>query len=638
MSGKVERRVVNEGRVVLEDVPEIPGHIAERLSPFHHIRNAVLEELSEDGESIYITTRFATTQQLHHVHQPGGARRQLTFRSEPVQEVRRRPGRETLFFLADEGGNEKFQIHAFEPGSAQTRRLTHEGRQGSMAWRPDGDLLAFRSTRRDGRSSDVWIMDPERPDEAELLLEAPNSSFWVPAIWSPDGKRLALMEYAAATHSSTYVLDVETRDLRRVAGGDDGIFMPLDFSADGRFLFLASDQGGEFSQLARIPADGGELTWITDDLPWNLTSFARGGSKAAFVINEQGYGHIYLLDMETLAYRRLEGLPKGLAGRLRFTEDGRRMAFNVDTSTSPAEVWTVDLGDQPLEHEAPRRWTFSEVGGLPESSFVEPELIHYPTFDEDPGTDKPRLIPAFVYRPPTPGPHPVVIRIHGGPEAQFRPGFNGSVQSWVGGWNIAVIAPNVRGSSGYGKTFLKIDNGMLREDSVRDIGALLDWIAEQDDLDASRVAVYGGSYGGYMVLASLVHYSDRLRAGVDLVGISNFVTFLENTKSYRRDLRRVEYGDERDPEMRAFLDRISPNRNAEKIQAPLFVAQGHNDPRVPYTEAEQIVADVRKAGKTVWYFDALDEGHGFRKKDNRDLFEQAAMAFFERHLLPESPE
>ena len=515
------------------------------------------------------------------------------------------------------------------------RPLTTEGRNSSLLWSPDGARLAFRSTRRNGRSSDVWLMDSESPEAARMILQAPNYSWWAPAAWSSDGRFLAVSEYCSVTWRRAYVVDVETGVSRLVAGGDEsGIFDPAGFTADGTGLFLVTDQLGEHAQLALLDLErGGAPRLVSGDLAHDVTSFRRCGSKAAFVINRDGYGEIRLLDLTTLEHRPLQGLPKGLAGGLRFSEDGRRLAFNVDTSTAPAEVWSVELGAGPFDHEEPVRWTFSEVGGLAPSTFVEPQLVSYPTFDDDPGTGERRCIPAFVYRPRSSGPHPVVLRIHGGPESQFRPGFNPPIQAWVDRLGVAVIAPNVRGSSGYGKTYLRLDDGKLREDSVRDIGALLDWIETQDDLDASRVAVYGGSYGGYMVLASLVHYSDRLRCGVDLVGISNFVTFLENTQSYRRDLRRQEYGDERDPEMRAFLESISPNRNAERIEAPLFVAQGHNDPRVPYTEAEQIAADVRRTGKTVWYLDALDEGHGFRKKETRDLFEQATVLFFETHLL-----
>jgi dipeptidyl aminopeptidase/acylaminoacyl peptidase len=228
-------------------------------------------------------------------------------------------------------------------------------------------------------------------------------------------------------------------------------------------------------------------------------------------------------------------------------------------------------------------------------------------------------------------PYPVLISIHGGPEGQARPFLSASyVTNEMG---VASVQPNVRGSSGYGKTYLKLDNAMLREDSVKDIGALLDWIAQQPDLDAKRVAVTGGSYGGYMSLATMTHYSDRLKCGIDVVGISNWVTFLKNTQGYRQDLRRVEYGDERDPKMRDFLETISPLNNAAKIKVPVLVVQGKNDPRVPVTESEQMVKKIRDGGGTVWYVMATDEGHGFQKKQNRDYEQWARIVFLQQFLL-----
>ena len=271
------------------------------------------------------------------------------------------------------------------------------------------------------------------------------------------------------------------------------------------------------------------------------------------------------------------------------------------------------------------RWTESEVGGLNAARFIEPSLIRFETFDG-------RKIPAFYYRPKGPGPFPVLVKIHGGPEAQARPYFDSFAQYLAVESGIAVLVPNVRGSDGYGKSYLLLDNGFKREDSVKDIGKLLDWIKTQKELDADRVGVFGGSYGGYMVLSSLVHYADRLRAGVDAVGISNFVTFLQNTKDYRRDLRRAEYGDERDAKMKAFLTKISPATNADKIKSALFVAHGANDPRVPLSETDQIVEAVKKQGQDVWYLVFKNEGHGFRKKENRDLFYLLTVLFFEKHL------
>jgi dipeptidyl aminopeptidase/acylaminoacyl peptidase len=448
---------------------------------------------------------------------------------------------------------------------------------------------------------------------------------------------LLVNQYVSITDSRIHILDLKTGDLELLLGGGESpasyLGVSPTFSADGHGVFLATDAFGLFTQLAYLDLATRKLKVITGSIPWNVQSFqlSDDGRRGAFVTNEGGVNRLYLIDPATHRFAQVASLPAdGLIGGLEFSPDGRRLGFTLNSATTPSDVFVLELGRRPLDYRDVVRWTKSEVGGLDTESFVTPKLVDFPTFDEVDGA--PRRIPAFLYLPEGPGPHPVIVYIHGGPESQYRPGFSSTFQLWLAELGAAVIAPNVRGSSGYGKEYVKLDNGFLRENSVRDIGALLDWIATRPDLDEDRVVVYGGSYGGYMVLASLVHYGDRLRAGVDVVGISNFVTFLENTQDYRRDLRRVEYGDERDPEMRAHLERISPNRHAEKMRAPLLVAQGQNDPRVPASESDQIVADVRAAGFDVWYMKALNEGHGFRRKENRDLFNQIVVLFFDRYI------
>jgi len=626
-------RTTNDGNVVLQAVPEVPPEVVEGLRRYQNVRGANFQAWSEDGRAIYISTRFAEVSQLHRVDMAGGARHQLTFFDEPVRGTSRPPGASNLVFTMDEGGSEFFQIFDFDPISGEHRRLTDgTSRNGSPSFSRDGKQMAYRSTRRNGSSNDVWMMNPANPDSARLLVEAPDGTLWFPGDWSPDGSKLLILNYISITDSRIHLLDVATGEMTVVAGGAENpaSYLGVDptFTADGESLLLATDLEGEFTQLYRRGLSGGPLEPVTEDIRWNVSALALSDdrSRAAFATNEDGVSRLYLLDPDSLAIERVDAVQAGVVGSMAFSPDGERLALTLSSSRTPGDVFTVDLASagRPMA-----RWTTSEVGGLDTDQFAEPELVHYESFDG-------RMIPAFVYRPATPGPHPVVLSIHGGPEGQFRPRFNGTIQTWVGELGVAVIAPNVRGSAGYGKSYLRLDNGVLREDSVKDIGALLDWIASQDDLDAERVAVYGGSYGGYMVLASLVHYSARLRAAVDIVGISNFVTFLENTQDYRRDLRRPEYGDERDPEMRAHLERISPNRHVDRMTSPLFVAQGQNDPRVPVTESEQIVRDVRAAGQEVWYMNALNEGHGFRRKENRDLFQQLTVLFFERHLLASS--
>ena len=635
-SAEVERRTLNNGNLVLEDVPEIPVQLAADLRQYQNVRGAAHLDWAPDGKSMYITTRFGEVSQIHRVDHPGGARHQLTFFEEPVSRTKRRPEHPQLLFSMDAGGSEFHQLYLFDPDSGKSSMVTDgKSRNGSARWDRQGNRLAFQSTRRNGKANDIWLTLPGEDVPDQLLLEAPDGTSWSPSGFSEDKPLLIVQNFISAVKSRIHLLNLETKELSVFAGPADnpGRNVGAAFDASGEGLFFLTDAGSDFIQLAhRKLGKDSKTTIITKAIPWDVRSYAmtKDRKRAAFVTNEDGLSQLYLLDPSSFEYKAVEGLPVGLLGGLSFSPDGSRLAMTLNTAQTPSDVFVMDLGKGALEGGKLTRWTYSEVGGLDTSTFSEPELVRYPTFDKVDG--KPRTIPAFVYKPKTKGPHPVVISIHGGPEGQSRPSFSSRTQLWIDQLGAAVIKPNVRGSSGYGAEFLNLDNGFKREDSVKDIGALLDWIATQPDLDENRVAVTGGSYGGYMVLACGVHYSDRLKAAVDVVGISNFVTFLENTQGYRRDLRRVEYGDERDPKMRAHLQKISPLTNADKIRVPLFVVQGQNDPRVPVTEAEQVVKAVRAQGQKVWYMNALNEGHGYRKKENADVYSQAVVLFLKTHL------
>ena len=370
-------------------------------------------------------------------------------------------------------------------------------------------------------------------------------------------------------------------------------------------------------------------TNLTKSIPWDVREIAlsKDRKRLAFTTNEDGFSQLYLMDPVTFYYRKVPSLPLGIIGGLRFHPSGRSLAMTVTTPRMPEDVYVLDLTSLSLV-----QWTKNRCDGLDSSAFVMPELIHYPTFDSVFGA--PRLIPCLAYKPiHRKRPCPVLISIHGGPESQYWPSFRPETQFYIDEFGIAVVAPNVRGSGGYGKSWLSLDDGYKRENAVADIGCLLDWIARQSDLDPTRIAVMGGSYGGYMALASMEHFGDRLREGIDHYGISNFITFLEHTSPYRRDLRRVEYGDERDSAMRAFLFRISPLQSADRITKPLLIIQGANDARVPLQESRQIAEPLRKKGTTVWFLVAGDEGHGFRRKSNQDFQECVSAMFLKRFLL-----
>lgn len=620
-TAQAEVQRVERGALILENMPEIPASVTARLDQYQNTRGAGFASWLHDGSAL-ISTRFADTNQIHRVRQPLGARSQVTFFPEPVGNASVSPdsSRYGFVFSRDDGGNEFFQYHWFDLATGESRLLTDGGRSRhtGFGWSNRGDRFIYASTRRDGRNYDLFVGTLEQPhSEHRMVME--GRGFWIPMDWSPDDRRVLVMNYISINESTIHVLDLESGTMTQVNPQDERIgYAGAAFDRTGEGVYVVHDLGSEFKQLHHLDLRNDRSTPISAHIPWDVTGFTmpRDRQRLAYVVNEGGMARLHIMDLRRNRPLPVPDLPIGLIGGLNFSFDGQYLSMTLNTPRSPSDMFVFDTRRRTLA-----RWTESEVGGLDTARFPLPELVEFESFDG-------LMVPAWVYRAQGTGPLPVIVQIHGGPEAQSRPGFNSLFAYWVNELGATVISPNVRGSSGYGKTYLQLDNGFLREDSVRDIGALLDWIATQPDLDPSRVVVYGGSYGGYMVLASMFHYDERLVGGVSIVGISNFVTFLRNTEAYRRDLRRAEYGDERDPEMHDFLQRISPLNNIERIRSPLFVAQGYNDPRVPYTESEQIVEAVRANGLNVWYLLAMNEGHGFARKENRDYFQAATVMFF----------
>lgn len=611
---------VQQGNLVMENIPEIPAEVRERLRQYQNIRSAGFSDFAPGG-GIYIVTRFGETAQIHHVAEPMGKRRQVTFYDERTSGASVRPdGSGQFMFSRDVGGDEFFQGFLFDPETARSVQFTESGtRNQGFSWSPDGARVAWASTTWEQPDYTIWAADPSDPSSRQKLFQAEGAM--APRTWSPDGSQLLLGRYISINETRLFLFDLESEQLTQIHPDKQIAYGAVRFTPDGESLIVVADYEAEFRRILRLDLASGEMSVVAEH-PWDVQAMdlSSDGQRLAYTINAGGVAELHLINLETGEALPTPELPIGLIGGVQFSPCDRYLGFSHSWAGSPGDAWSWDQQTNTLT-----RWTESEVGGLDTRRFEAPELIHYESFD---GLE----VPAFIHRPPSEGPHPVIVSIHGGPEAQARPGFSSVFQYWVHELGAAVAVPNVRGSSGYGNTYVNLDNVFLREDSVRDIGALLDWIAEQPDLDENRVVVYGGSYGGYMVLASLMHYSDRLAGGVNIVGISNFVTFLENTAGYRRDLRRAEYGDERDPEVRAFLESISPSNNAERITAPLFIIQGANDPRVPASEAEQILEAVRAAGADPWYLLALDEGHGFRRQSNRD-FQRASETLFLTEVL-----
>lgn len=613
--------------LVVDGIPPIPASLADDVRRYTESRSAAFRSWHPLRHEMLIGTRFANTVQVHRVTAPLGARSQLTFFDEPITTAAFEPRDGRYFiFTRDAGGDEFGQIYRYDFADARVTQLTsgRRAQNGQWRWSRAGDRIAYGSTRRNGADRDLYVMDPADPASDRMVLQVQGGG-WSVLDWSPDDTVLLLREYLSVNRSNLWLLDLASGERTQLNRDSDTVaWSGGRFTPDGRAIITISDQDVEFDRLVQLDIATRQVTPLAGS-EWEVSTFdlSRDGRTIAFTTNEAGFSRLHLLDLATRTARTVSGVPDGVIAGLTWHPDSRHLAFSVNSARSASDVYSLDAITGAIT-----RWTDSELGGMLPGELAEPELISWMSFDN-------REITGLYYRPPArfAGRHPVIINIHGGPESQARPVFRAAWNYYPTELGVAVIYPNVRGSTGYGKTFVRLDNGMRRMDSVRDIEALLDWIALQPDLDAGKVMVTGGSYGGFMTLAVATNYNDRICCAVDVVGISHFATFLRNTEDYRRDLRRAEYGDERDPAMAEFFERTAPLNNAGNITKPLFVIQGANDPRVPRSEAEQMVARVKQNGTPVWFLMAMDEGHGFRKKSNADFQFYATVMFVRRYLL-----
>lgn len=621
--------VVPNENLITESIASISKELAQKVKKYAEARGASLVAVNPVKDEIIISTRFSSTNQLHKVVQPLGARKQITFFDEPVGGATYEPTKgEYLIYSRDAGGNEFGQLYKLDLKTLQSTLLTDGGRSqnGGITWKKDGSGFYFSSTKRNGGDRDIYFMNPNDPESVKLILEVKGGGWGIHDI-SEDGKKLLIGEYISANESHIWLLDTTTGKLTEVTNRNDKSIVQSDasFSKNANEIWFTTDRDNEFQRLATFDLQTKKITYHTSSIPWDVEGYrlTEDKSKLGFITNEGGLHKVYIMDTATKKFNEVPNLPIGLFGGMTFTKDGKSAFFAQSTYDSTSDVYKLDLKSNKVT-----RWTESELGEIQKADVSKPKLIEWKSFDG-------LKISGFYYPAAAKftGKRPVMINIHGGPEGQSLASFLGSNNYYTSEMGVALIFPNVRGSSGFGKTYLAKDNGFLREDSVKDIGALLDWIAQQPELDKDRIMIMGGSYGGYMTLATAFHYAERIRCSVDVVGISNFNTFLKNTEDYRRDLRRVEYGDERDPKMYAFLDKISPLNNTDKIKKPMFIIQGTNDPRVPVTEATQMRDKLKAQGNVVWYLEAKDEGHGFRKKANVDYQRLAVIRYMEEYLL-----
>jgi dipeptidyl aminopeptidase/acylaminoacyl peptidase len=607
----------------MQNVPQVPASLAAATRPYLEYRTADIQGWNAKDRSMLVRTRFGNTAQLHVVKAPGAARTQISFEEEPVT-GRWSPQGDVLLVSKDTGGSEFYQLYTLRDGKL-TLLTDGKSRNEFGAWSKDGSLVGYSSTRRNGSDGDLYVIDPRNPASDRMVAQVEGNGWGIEA-FAPDKTRAVVTRTLSVAQTQLWLLDLTSGKMTAIGNPKAQIsYAGLQFAPDGR-LWALSDSGSDVMRLGIIDLTTGRFTPKSPRLGWDVEEFdiSDDGRTIAYLVNEAGVSRLALMDAASGAVRMVENLPRGVASGLDFAPWGA-LGLSLASAKIPTDAFTVDPATLAVT-----RWTTSETGGLDPSRNVEPELIEVTSFDGE-------KMSGFLYRPDPakfPGKRPLLMWIHGGPESQDRPGFRGRYNYLMNEMGVAIFYPNVRGSSGYGKRFLSLDNGpFLRENSVKDIGAFLTRLKADPGLDAAKFAQTGRSYGGYMCYATAIMFPTDFKSANCVVPISDFVTFLKNTQSYRRDLRRVEYGDERDPKQLAQFQKIAPMRRIREIQVPLYVVAGENDPRVPASEARQVYDALNSPQRPVWLSIAQNEGHQWGKKENVDYQFWTDLLFWQRTLL-----
>lgn len=610
-----------DGKLVFDGIPPVDAQAAAQVRRYDEWRQATFLDWLPDG-SVLVATRFGTDEQVHRVASPLGMREQLTYGDGSVVEASApRSGTGFVFIRQTHGFPQLFEY----AGAGAVRQITQGNYvHGSPVWSHDGKRVAFYGTDRTGVNDDIYVVNISAGTRPQLVV-AGSTGGWRPLDWSQDDSRLLLLNTVSPQKSALYVADASTGALTPLALPESRI-TAADFAPDGVGYYLISDAQGNFDQLLYFNPITKVIRRVSADVPWDVEAFAvgAGGHYVAYVVNDDGQSQMTVLDTLRSLEFKPPGLQDGRIDNVRFDATGQKVAFSYESARSPRDVYVYDVAQGAL-----RRWTRSEIGPLDPAGLATAQLIHYPTWDRL-GLSR-RTLSAYVYLPRGPSPCPVLIALPGGSElhSESRPDWKPFIQFVVNDLGYAVIAPNVRGSSGYGKAFRALDGGKLRDDAVRDVGALLVWIGLQPGLDSHHVAVIGHGYGGFLALASLATYGDHLRGAIDVAGIANLVDFVGHSPAAERAQRVAEFGDVQDTEMRAFLDRISPLDNVALIHRPVLIVQGLDAPGSRAADSQQLVWRLRSERNQVWYLSASDAGNDFTAPADRQAYLETAAQFLE---------
>ena len=608
-------------------VPTIPGSLAREVDPYRGIYGLPLAGWNPVKREIWLKGLSSVTW-ISRVKNPGATPEtsSVYIKSSGIYDIYLQPQNQYLAYTRDVDGNEQFQLYVYGISNGKSTLLSDgKTRSTEPVWSNRGDKIIYSSAPNEQVGVNLRLVSALDPTSDHLFVQS-SAGYLKAYDWSPDDKQVVYCDFSANVASTLWLIDVTSgsKVLLSPKGSTQDLYDNPQFSKDGQGIYVITDHDSDMRRLAYIDLASHQFTYVPSETRWDVEEFqlSPNGKRLAFLINEDGVSRLHVFDTTDRKEIAVPQSKPGVLSDLKWNSASTEIAFNFKSAQTPNDVYSVNVetGKQEV-------WARSITNGVNTEKFVTPELIHWPSFDK-------RTISGFLYRPPSKftGKRPVIIDIHGGPEEQFRPTFRHEQNYYLNELGVAKIYPNVRGSSGYGKAFLDLDNGVRREDAVRDVGALLDWIKTQPDLDADRVLVGGASYGGYLALSMAFNYPDRIRAAISDSGILALGGFVTSAKDWRLELQRSEFGDERNPTIKEFMDATAPLNNANKIKAPLLIIQGQNDPRVAPAEAARLVA-ATKGRVPVWYILAKDEGHGFAQRANRDFQLYATIMFVKEFLL-----